>query len=155
MGSIDCTMKGMNDNNAIVDSPFPLCSCAGEEASVHVLHQCQGKRMGDGVPNPLHQSDWWSARQRGPPSRFKEWSCEYFWESTFSYIKSPLKWHSCSSQWSMNLNIKESSLFSEKIFSWGWSCKSPQTFFIILMIKNASGPGLYFNLNLLLTVFVM
>lgn len=37
-------------------------------------------------------------------------------EKVHSYIKSPLKWHSCSSQWRMNLNIK-SSLFSENIFS--------------------------------------
>lgn len=67
----------------IVVSPFSLCSCAGEEAPVHVLHQCQGKRMGDGVSNSLHQSDWWSARQRGPTSGVKKWSREYFEKMLF------------------------------------------------------------------------
>lgn len=62
----------------IVVSPFPLCSGAGKEAPVHVLHQRQGKRMGDGVSNSLHQSNRWSARQRGSACGFKEWSCEYF-----------------------------------------------------------------------------
>lgn len=40
--------------------------------------------MGDGVPNSLHQSDWWSARQRRSTSGVKEWNCEYL-INTFLY----------------------------------------------------------------------
>lgn len=61
-------------------------SYVGEETPVPVLHQCQGKRMGDGVTNSLHQSDWWPTRQRGPARGVKEWSCEYF-EKMHSLIK--------------------------------------------------------------------
>lgn len=60
--------------------------------------------MGDGVSNSLHQSDWWSARQRGPTSRVKEWSCEYFEKIMLL------------SQWSRNLNIKETPFFLKKIY---------------------------------------
>ena len=60
------------------DLTFPtLCSHAGDAAPVSVLHQCQGERMGDGIPNWLHQSYRGSSRQRGSISWAEEWSCEF------------------------------------------------------------------------------
>lgn len=64
-------------SNIIEASAFLLCSSAGEETPVSVLQQCEGKGMGDGISNSIHQSDWWSTRQRGLTRRVKEWRCEY------------------------------------------------------------------------------
>ena len=48
----------------------------GEEASVSLLHQCERKRVVDGVSDSLHQSDWRPAREGGASSGSEEWFCE-------------------------------------------------------------------------------
>lgn len=65
----------MKRREKVINMPFP-CSRVGKEAPVLVLHQCPGKGMGDGVADPLHQSDRGSAGQRGSAGGVKERSSE-------------------------------------------------------------------------------